>query len=101
MDSQKIRRLAEHMQELAVSVLPDLREQVTCVIQTACRDRQRVEHLLDQLLDFAFHDEVREEFRRLCRYWHEHDPETTAFYILAYRELWDDGAQSVEPCESS
>ncbi len=42
------------------------------------------------MLDFCFDDEIPALYKRLCRHYFEIDPEATAFYVNAYREMWDE-----------
>ena len=50
---------------------------------------QEIEHTLDHLLDVACLPEGLAGFKSLCRhYWHI-NPQATASYISAYREMWD------------
>ena len=62
---------------------------VEALVRTGSRDAQQIEHTLDGLLDFCGHAPVLALYRRLCRHYWDIDPAATAFYVKAYRELWD------------
>jgi len=42
------------------------------------------------MLDFCFDDEMLVCYKKLCRYYIDIDPEATASYVRAYREMWDE-----------
>jgi len=42
------------------------------------------------MLDFCFDDEMLVFYKKLCRYYIDIDPEATASYVQAYREMWDE-----------
>ena len=60
------------------------------IIQTKCYDKNRIEKLLDALLDFCFDDGILCLYRRLCRYYNQIDAVATAEYIYAYRDTWEE-----------
>ena len=59
------------------------------ILRTNRRDTARIERTLDGLLDFCGHPPIVELYRRLCRYYWAINPEATASYVAAYREMWD------------
>lgn len=63
------------------------------ILQTQCRDPQRIEHQLDGMLDFGFDAAMVRLYKKLCRYYFEIDPEATASYVYAYRDMWDEERQ--------
>jgi hypothetical protein len=42
------------------------------------------------MLDFCFDDEMLVFYKKLCRYYIDIDPDATASYVHAYREMWDE-----------
>jgi hypothetical protein len=70
-------------------------------VRSGSGDVQRIEHTLDQLLDVACLPEGLALFKTLCRHYWALDPQATASYVQAYREMWDDEDQNdtneVEP----
>ena len=89
--------LAESMrggQELAVAQYTPV---VESILHTRCHDVRHIEHALDHLLDIAGHPDGLLLFRRLCRHYWDIAPAATAAYVNAYREMWDDEEQEVEP----
>lgn len=63
------------------------------LIRSQSRDTQQIEHTLDHLLSCASVSEGLTAFKALCRHYFPIDPSATAFYVNAYRELWDDEAE--------
>lgn len=64
---------------------PTVRE----ILRNGSRDARLIEHTLDHLLDHACIPEGLALFKSLCRHFWEHNPQATASYINAYREMWD------------
>lgn len=81
----------------AVSKLNELQQQairtyapeVEQLLRTQSRDAQKIEHLLDGLLDCACLPEGLALFKSLCRHYYPLNPAATADYINAYRDMWD------------
>jgi hypothetical protein len=92
--------LAELRQHMAA--LQTLREQAVAtltpnvqeLLRSGSRDVQRIEHTLDQLLNVACLPEGLALFKTLCRHYWTLDPQATAGYVNAYREMWDDDDQN-------
>ncbi|MBN6743162.1 hypothetical protein JKG47_22325 [Acidithiobacillus sp. MC6.1] len=59
------------------------------MVRSGSRDVQRIEHTLDQLLGHACLPEGLTLFKALCRHYWTLNPQATASYVRAYRELWD------------
>ncbi|MEZ6034552.1 MAG: hypothetical protein R3C17_15760 [Planctomycetaceae bacterium] len=66
------------------------------LITTNSRDPTAIEQTLDRLLDVACHDAGLALFRRLCRYYWTINPEATASYVLAYRDMRHDEYQRAD-----
>ena len=64
---------------------PTVRE----IIRTGSRDGRLIEHTLDHLLDHACIPQGLALFKSLCRYYWDLNPQATASYVNAYREMWD------------
>ena len=84
-----ISKLAEAQQQLARQAEQLYSFEVDSVLQEKCRDPQRIERLLEGILDFCFDDEMLRLFKKLCRYYFKIDQEATVSYVHAYREMWD------------
>ena len=63
-------------------------------LRSGSRDAQWIEHTLDQLLNHACVPKGLALFKALCRHYWTLDPQATASYIHAYREMWDGDEQS-------
>ena len=80
-------------QQAAVAYTPVVHD----LIARRSRDKKKIEHTLDHLLDCACIPEGLALFKALCRHYHGIDPAATATYVYAYRDLWDsEEAQSQE-----
>ncbi|QDV62188.1 hypothetical protein Mal65_13220 [Crateriforma conspicua] len=62
---------------------------VTSIVEGESTEKQFIESTLDGLLGFAGSDDGLVLYLKLCRYFWELDPEATASYVQAYREMWD------------
>lgn len=87
---QSIGEIARARDQLARQAEKQYALEVEDVLRTRCRDPRRIERLLDGMLDFCFDPAMLCLYKKLCRYYFEIDPEATASYVNAYRELWDD-----------
>ncbi len=85
---QKISKLAVARQQLARQAEQQYSFEVETILRAQCRDPQRIECLLDGMLDFCFDDEMLRLYKNLCRYYFKIDPVATASYVYAYREMW-------------
>lgn len=89
--------LKKHMAELQTlreQAIDTLTPIVQELVRSGSRDVQRIEHTLDQLLDIACLPEGLALFKTLCRHYWTLDPQATASYVHAYREMWDDEAEN-------
>lgn len=81
----------------AVSKINELQQQairtyaseVEQLLHTQSRDAQKIEHLLDDLLNCACLPEGLALFKSLCRHYYPLNPGTTADYINTYRDMWE------------
>ena len=87
--AEAIFRLVAQMQKLQRTALEGLAPQVEIILREDGRDVRHIEQVLDGLLDVCGYEPAVAQFRRLCRHYWEIDPEATARYVNAYREMWD------------
>lgn len=59
------------------------------ILLNCSRDARLIEHTLDHLLDHACIPTGLALFKSLCRHYWRLNPEATARYIAAYRDMWD------------
>ena len=85
---QKISKLAVARQQLARQAEQQYSFEVETLLRDQCRDPQRIECLLDGMLDFCFDDEMLRLYKKLCRYYFKMDPKATVSYVNAYCEMW-------------
>jgi hypothetical protein len=82
-----IAELLKSRNQLAKQALGGFRFEISEIIRTKSHDR--IEHLLDRMLDYCFDDEVLVEYKRILRYYYPIDPESVAFYVGHYRKMYD------------
>ncbi|MBW6474416.1 MAG: hypothetical protein K0B14_14920 [Anaerolineaceae bacterium] len=82
--------LAVAQQQLARQAEQVYSVEVEAILRDQCCEPQRIECLLDWMLDFCFDDGMLRLFKKLCRYYFKIDPMATASYVYAYREMWDE-----------
>lgn len=86
---ENVSAIVGEMQGLAKLAHAQYAAEVDAVIAERRRDTQRIERLLDRILDFGFDDAMVQLFKRLCRYYYTIDPAATVDYVHAYRDMWD------------
>jgi hypothetical protein len=64
------------------------RPEVEVLIQENSQDVLRIEQMLDKMLDFCFDSRMLILYKKLCRHYYRIDPQATASYIYACREMW-------------
>lgn len=91
-----------HALSEAMASMPALHQQavealaptVQQMVRSGSKDAQWIEHTLDQLLSHAGTPEGLALFKSLCRHYWTLDPQATASYINAFREMWDGDDQN-------
>lgn len=76
------------LQALHQQAVADLSPTIRDILQNRSRDTRLIEHTLDHLLDHACVPQGLACFKSLCRYYWQINPQATANYIFAYREIW-------------
>lgn len=77
------------LQALHQQAIEALAPTVQGILHSGSRDVPWIEHTLDQLLNHACMPKGLTLFKALCRHYWQLDPQATASYINAYREMWD------------
>ena len=85
---QKIKQLAKSLNEFAVQAVTEYSPEVDTIIASRCRDKQRIEHTLDGMLDFCFDKNMLQLYRKFCRYYYGINPSEAVEYVNAYRNMW-------------
>ncbi len=88
-DFSEIKELAKQINDLAIVANEQFTVELNTIVAGQIKEPKVIENLLDRMLDFACHDSVLLLYRKLCRYYLPIDPEATASYIYAYRDMWD------------
>jgi hypothetical protein len=93
---RSIDELAKARNQLARQAEQQYAPAVEDVLRAQCCDTNRIERLLDGILDFCFDFAMLRLYKKLCRHYLTIDPETTVSYVNAYREMWDEGERRSE-----
>ena len=91
---EEITKLIESRNQLAQQACGQYAALVNSIISSQTKDVNYISHTLDYMLDLCFDDQMLLLYRRLCRYLYDIDKETTASYINAYREMWDEKGEN-------
>jgi len=86
---ESVSDLARQLSRLHEQIANQQEPVVKHLIATKSRDPKAIEQTLDRLLDVACCNAGLTLFRRLCRHYWTINPEATASYIYAYRDIWD------------
>ena len=87
---EAIKKLIEDRDHLAQHAYVQYNPVVEKIIASQNKDLNLISHTLDGILDFCFDEQMLLLYRKLCRYLWDIDPESTAYYINAYREMWEE-----------
>ena len=90
----QLQTLTTDLQALRQQGITALTPVVEELVRNGSCDVQRIEHTLDQLLDVACEPEGLALFKTLCSHYRTLDPQATADYVHAYREMWDDEGEN-------
>ncbi len=87
---QSIGEIVKMRDQLAQQAEKQYALEVEGILRAQTRDPRQIERLLDGMLDFCFAPAMLCFYKKLCHYYFEIDPEATASYVYAYREMWDE-----------
>jgi len=88
--TEDIKKLIESHSQLAQQALELYTPLVDNLIATKNTDVNHICLTLDYMLGFCYDDNMLLLYRRLCRYLFDIDPQATASYIEAFRDMWDE-----------
>ena len=84
-----IMQLAKSLQALTKKAVIIYEREFDEIVGSGCRDKRRIESVLDLMLGFCCDPDILTSYRKLCRYYYDIDPKATAGHIRAYRDMWD------------
>jgi hypothetical protein len=96
---QSLRGFAESLQALNQQAVREYTPIVDGILRSRSRDTRHIEHTLSGLLDFCGYEPALVLYKKLCRHYWDVDQAATAFYVNAYREMWD--SDEAEPIEKA
>ena len=88
--TKDFKALIESGKQLAKLAYSQYQPIVEQYIAGNCTDSRKIGYTLEYILDFCFDEQMLLLYRRLCRHLYSFDMESTAYYINAYREMWDE-----------
>lgn len=91
---KRFRELHTQLTNLAYDVLPQYSDDVEGIINTRCRETERIEHTLDNLLNICFHSEALLLYRRLCQYYYTIDKQAAIEYVKIHRDTWEEDSET-------
>src|SRR5437763_1340628 len=86
---EAIAELAGSIYQLGWQAAREYEPIVQTIVRSGCTDANHIERTLDGLLDFCGNPDALLLYRKLCRHYYGLDPAAAAFYVNAYREMWD------------
>lgn len=84
-----IREMEKSRKLLAKQYLKSFQSNVMFIIETQSHDQNKIEHLLDNLLNYCFDTDILLEFKRLLRYYLPIDPDSVIAYMNFYRDEYN------------
>ncbi len=81
--------IVSSLRDLQLQTLRGLAPVVNDIIQDRCLDAQHIQRTLDAVFDCAGLPEGLLLYKKLCRYYYDIDPETTARYVYDYRDWYE------------
>lgn len=85
----KTRQIADQIRTMAKRAVTEYKLDFDDIIKSEFRDINRIEHMLDGMLDFCFDKNMIEVFRKLCGYYYDIDQSNALAHVYAYRDMWD------------
>ncbi len=88
-NNRTILELAKGIQTISKKALIEYKNEFEDIVDSACRDKNRIEHTLDGMLGFCFDPKMLELYRKLCRFYYDIDQNAAMSYVCYYRDMWD------------
>lgn len=85
-----IKKLIESRGQIARQAWEQYAPLVNSIIASQTKDVNYISRTLDYMLDFCFDNNMLQLYRKLCRYLYNIDKEAAAYYVNAYRKMWDE-----------
>ncbi len=89
MMDKTIMKLAKSIQTVSKKAVIIYKRELEGIIDSNCRDKHRIEHALDGIIDFCFDPNIIELYRKLCRFYYDIDQNAAMSYVCYYRDMWD------------
>ena len=68
-------------------IIPNISEEIDSIVDRKIESQNRIESILDQLLDFSMMGVGSEQFERLNKYYSSINAEAAEFYRKQYQEV--------------
>ena len=96
-----IRTLAESINGLAKSVLPEYKRFAENVILGRITDIHEIEWQLDYMLSFCFNEEILLLYKAILRKLYRKHPDVVKSYVAAYFDMYGDDANEMEEVKNA
>jgi hypothetical protein len=86
---EDLKPLAEQLQQLQKKAYVVYKAEVENIISQQIKDNNTIELMLDYILGFCTDNQMLSLYKKLCRYYWNINPQSTANYINYYKEMWE------------
>lgn len=87
--TETMQSLAQQLTTLARQAEQAVNVDINDIIRRGDRDEARIERQFDHMLGFCYDPDMLQAYKKLCRYYFTLNPQATADYVYAYRDMWD------------
>lgn len=88
-ENKTIIDVAKKIQGLSKKAVIEYGREVEGIVKINCREKRKIERVLDGMLDFCFDPKMLELYRKLCRFYYDIDQDAAIRYVHYYRDMWD------------
>lgn len=88
-DHMNISSFVKDLRKLSKRAVIEYQREFDAIVDSNCREKRRIERILDGMLDFCFDKDMLELYRKLCKYYYAIDQTAAAEYVFLYRNTYD------------
>lgn len=88
-ENKAIIGVAKRIQTLLEKAVAEYGQEVERIVKTNCREKRRIERVLEEMLDFCFSPKMLTLYRQLCRFYYDIDENAAIRYVHYYRGMWN------------
>lgn len=75
--NNKFNKLATRIREIIAQAIKIYSHEVEVIIVSRSTDENRIQNILDGMLDFCYDENMLELYKKLCRYYYKINPSVT------------------------